>query len=105
MRSRPPLRRPGPSCRALRVPDLAAAHLAAERIELPLRRVGEDDVRVRKEEQVRPAAATRNASDEIRTLRHARVELARHTVVLEVVAQELGGTSLVSGRIRRIDTD
>src|SRR5207248_2664022 len=35
----------------------------------------------------------------------ARVELARHAMVTEVVAEQLRGARLVPGRIRRVDAD
>ena len=57
-------------------PHLAVHELAAERLTLPLARVGENDVRVREQRKRRAVAAAADAGDEIRALGHARVELA-----------------------------
>jgi hypothetical protein len=86
-------------------PDLLADELAAERVALPLARVGEHDVGVREQRERRPAAGPADARDEIRALGNARVELALHARGLQVVAQELCRRSLVAWRIRRIETD
>src|SRR5207248_9536738 len=86
-------------------PDLAVTELAAERVELPLGGIGQHDVRVREKQHPRAVPTSRNARDEIRALGYARVQLARDAVLLEVVTQQLGGTRLVAGGIRRVDAD
>ena len=86
-------------------PDLAVAKLARPGVDLPLGGIGENRVRVREERQPRPVAAPGNPRDEVRPLRHLRVELAGDAVLLEVVAQELGRTGLVPGRVDRVEAD
>ena len=54
---------------------------------------------------VRAATAAAYARDDVRALRHARVELALDAVLLEVVAEQLRGGRLVAGRVRRVDPD
>src|SRR5262249_41036688 len=55
--------------------------------------------------QARTVAAAANPSDEVRALRHARVELTRNAVVAEVVAKQLCRLRLVAGRVRGVETD
>ena len=89
---------------APRPQTIAVAQLAGERRHRPLGRIGEHDVRVAEEEQRRPVAA-RDPRDEVRALGHLRDQLALDAVRLEVVAQELGRSGLVAGRVRRVDAD
>ena len=86
-------------------PDVTVAELARPWVHGPLGRVGEHRVRVRQEEEPRPAAASGDARDEARPLRHARVELALDPERLQVVAQQLGGDRLVAGRIDGVEAD
>ena len=86
-------------------PHLAVSQLSPEGIRRPLRCVGKDDIRVREEEQGRPVAGAPHARDEVRAFRDARIELALHPAVLEVVAEKLGCGRLVSRRIGRIDAN
>ena len=59
-------------------PHLAVDEVAAERLALPLARVGEHDVGVREQRERRAVAATANPRDEVRTLR-ARARRAQHS--------------------------
>ena len=86
-------------------PDLAVAQLAAERVRVPLRRVGEHDVRVREERERGAAVRPAHPRDEVRPVGHVRVQLALDPRLVEVRAQELRGGRLVAGRIRRVDAD
>ncbi len=86
-------------------PELAVANLARPGVELPVGGVGHDGVRVREQQQARPAAASRQARDEVRALRDLRVDLAANAVVAEIVAQQLGRLRLVAGRIDRVEPD
>jgi hypothetical protein len=67
-------------------PDLAAAHLAGERVHRPFGRVGEDDVRVAEQEQGRPVARAPDPGDDVRALGDAGVQLALQPVRLEIDA-------------------
>src|SRR4051812_13744647 len=86
-------------------PDLALAQLARPRIDLPLGGIGDDRVRVREQQEGRAVATARDARDEVRPLRHLRVQLALDPALGEVVAQELCGLSLVARRIDGVETD
>src|SRR5689334_12257388 len=86
-------------------PDLGAANLARPGIRLPLRRVGDDGVRVGQEQQARPTAAPGQPRDEVRALGGACLELALDAVPCEVVAQQLGRLRLVPGRVDRVEPD
>jgi hypothetical protein len=85
-------------------PHLPGDELATERVALPLGRVREDDIGVRKERQSRPVAAAKTR-DEIRARGILGVEITCDAVRLEVVAQELGRRGLVARWIRRVDPD
>ena len=86
-------------------PDLAVTKLARPRIDLPLRSIRHDGVRVREQQQAGPAAPAGQARDEVRPLGHLRVELTRDAALREVVAQQLGRGRLVAGRIDGVDPD
>src|SRR5205807_3255283 len=86
-------------------PDLSIPQLAAEGVSRPLGGIGENDIRVREEQQRRTVAATGDAGEEIRPLRNPGVQLAIDTTRLEVGTQKLGGTRLVSRWIGRVDAD
>ena len=86
-------------------PDLVADQLATERVTLPLARIRQHDVGVREQGKRRAVAAPGDARDEVRPLRHARVQPAFDARSLEVVAQHLGCERLVAGRVRRVEAD
>jgi hypothetical protein len=86
-------------------PDLVVAQLAGPRVDLPLGSIGNHRVGVREQHQAGPVTASRQASDQVRALRDARVELALDTALREVVAQELGRGRLVTGRVDRVEPD
>src|SRR5262249_10518457 len=78
--------------------ELTVATVAGPRVGEPLAGIGRNRVRVREQQQARAVTAARNPRDEVGALRRARVELALDAVVAEVVAQKLGGLSLVARR-------
>jgi hypothetical protein len=86
-------------------PDLVVAQLSRPRIDAPLRRVGEHGVGVREEEQPWPSAAPWNPRDQVRPLRHLRVQLARDAAGFQVRAQVLRGDRLVAGRVDGVEAD
>ncbi len=86
-------------------PDLAVAELARPRIGLPFRGVREHGVRMGQKGQPGPAATPRDPGDEVRALRHLRVELTRDAARLEVFAQHLRSPGLVARRIDGVKPD
>jgi len=86
-------------------PDLAVSELARPRVRLPFRGVRKHRVRMGQKGQPRPVAGSGNPGDEVRALRRLRVELARDSIFLEVLAQHLCGPGLVAGRIDRVEPD
>ena len=85
-------------------PDLTVDQIARPRVAIPLGGVGEHRVRVG-EEGERRTVATLDPGHEIRTVRLSREELAFDAVLREVVAEQLGGARLVSGRVDGVDSE
>ena len=86
-------------------PDLAVSQLAAERVRRPLRRIRQYHVGVREKQQAGTVASTGQASNEVRALWNARVELALGAALLEIHAEQLRGSGFVPRRVRRVHTD
>ena len=57
------------------------------------------------EHEPRPGAGAGDPRDEVRPLRHLRVQLGLDPVVAEVLAQELRRARLVPGRVDGLDAD
>ncbi|MEN3313008.1 MAG: hypothetical protein V7645_2337, partial [Actinomycetota bacterium] len=57
------------------------------------------------EEQRRPIAATSQTCNEVGTLGHARIQLHLGAVLLQVLAEKLGGSGLIARRVRGVDAD
>src|SRR5215210_656622 len=86
-------------------PDLTFSDLPRPGVKSPLRRVREDGVGVRQEDEPRAAALPGYPRNEVRALGNLRVQLRRHAVVAEVLAQELGRAGLVPRWVDRVDAD
>ena len=86
-------------------PQVAVAHLSAERRAAPVGRIGIDDVRVAddRERRARPAAAY--PGDQVGACRIPRDPLGFHAVAREVGLEHLDAERLVARRVRRVDPD
>ena len=89
-------------------PDVAAAHLAAERIDGPVLALEGHDVGVVEQDQLLAARAVagqrgdeRGAAGRVRRL----VELVGDALAIEDRAEELAGAGLVAGRVDGVDAD
>ena len=105
-RSRRRSPRPGPSCRARRGPTPRRRGTSPENGGTDHSAGSATTTSVcERRSSARPVAAAGDARDEVRALRHCGVELARDTVRLEIVAQQLGGERLVARRVGRVEPD
>ena len=77
-------------------PHVAVVDLAAERIVLPLRRVGLDDVEVRVEEERGLGAVAPEARDHVRAALGLREELRLQAGIAEMIGHALGADVLVA---------